>query len=147
MFHRATKYLCALLLTGFGFATQAQIQPGSIDFWHSNTVWIGHGMCSATFTFDEGAFGRSIEGLEFKFNVLDREGNVIDGMTLRVDSFGRSNADRYTRAFWESENACDNSLVLVPTAASARIDGQYVDLLRSKMLGVRDFIPLKIVIE
>lgn len=114
----------------------------AIDFWHSDTVWAGQGMCAATFTFDSG--GEPVSNLRVALSVIDKSGNNIDSFTLAVSEFGSLNADRYATELWESDLACEDSLTLVVTSASAVIDDKRQDLLRNQGLSIRQFTPFQI---
>lgn len=137
---RFSTLICTLALGGFS----AGIQASAIDFWHSNTVWVNFGMCSASFTFDEGSSGRTIENMQVELTAINSKNKPVSKIVLDVDDFGRSNAERYSGAFWEDENACDDTLKLRVTAATARIDGQKKNLLAEGLLNARDFKPFQI---
>ena len=133
--------LLAGLLTAIAFSSSAQ----AVDFWHSNTVWAGQGMCAASFTFDSGL--ESVEQLQVRINVVDKANTVVNDSILEIDSFGSSNAERYATTFLESEEACDSDLKIVVTHAEAIINNQKQDLLATKQLSVHDFVPFRIEIS
>ena len=127
-------------------AISAPVHAQAIDFWHSDTVWAGQGMCAASFTFDRGPLSSLIQNLQVTFNAVDAKNKVVDTVTLEIDALGGSEANRYASAGWESEHACDSDLRLQVISANALIDGQQQDLLAKGDIGARAFIPFQITI-
>lgn len=120
----------------------ASMQAQAVEFWHSDTVWAGQGMCAATFTFDSG--GEPVSNLRIALSAVDKDGNNIDTFMLEIHEFGASNADRYATEVWESDMACDDDLKLVVMSASAVISDERQDLLKTQGLSVRHFLPFSI---
>ena len=63
---------------------------------------------------------------------------------LEVQNFGQSSADRYADAFFEGEEICADDLTIVVNKATAVVNGQRTDLLKTKAISARDFKPFKI---
>lgn len=114
----------------------------AIEFWHSNTVWGGQGMCSATFTFDSGLV--EIAGLTVEMALVDASGTEVLADTLTVAEFGGSGVDRYADATIDGAEVCDDGLTLQVKSASAALDGKPTDLLAAKSLTAREFKPFPI---
>lgn len=133
------QYIGAIACLAVGAALPAQAV--AIELSPTNTAWAGQGMCSAAFTFDNGALGDTVKNLRVGISAIDQAGNSVDTIVLEVYEFGGSNAERYATALWESELACDASLSLVVTSANAVINEQRQDLLKNNVLTVRDFKP------
>lgn len=120
----------------------ASVPAAALEVWHSSTVWVNRGMCSAAFTFDagDGPFKR----LRVVMQALDKRDRVVAQDTLEIDSLGESNADRYASAFFEGEALCDLDLSIRILKATALVDGGTIDLIKSRTLSVRDFKPYPI---
>lgn len=114
----------------------------AVEFWHSNTVWAGQGVCSATFTFDSGLVG--IRNLDVAVALVDGSGKDVVNDTLTVATFGGSGVDRYADAFIEGADVCDDTLSLVVKSASAIVDGKATDLVATRAISARDFKPFRI---
>lgn len=133
------KCLVPLVVTAAAFA----IAPAqAIEFWHSNTVWAGQGMCAATFTFDSGM--DRVEDLAVLLSMVDSAGNKTALGVLEIPEFGGSSASRYDQVFLESEEVCADDLWLVVDKATAVVEGKPVDLLKDGGLSVRDFRPFRV---
>lgn len=128
----------ALLAVAPFFAAPAY----AVDFWHSNTVWAGHGQCAAVFTFDSGL--EEIRNLQVSVSAVDKSGKKIASGVLEIKRFGQSTADRYSEAFLEGEEICADDLTIVVTKATATVAGKRTDLLKGKSLSPRDFKPFKL---
>ena len=133
---KLTAISLAVLLLG---STNAN---AGIDFWNSNLTWAGQGQCSAEFTFDSGF--ENIQKLDVIFNLVDKTGKVVAEDSIALDAFGQSSAERYAQIFVESEEICDDTLLVFVTKATATINGKKVDLLKTKGISVKDFNPLVI---
>lgn len=116
----------------------------ALDLWHSNLLWGGQGICVAQFSFDSG--GEAFSQLQVNVMVLNKAGKKVASGTLRVEQIGDSNANRYTDALLESESLCEDDLTVRITQATALMDDQQVDLLKTNRLDIRPFKPFKIVI-
>ena len=114
----------------------------AIEIWHTNTSWVGQGMCSASFLID--SQGEEVLDLKLAFTAIDSDNNDVDVFVFNIPIFGDSNATSIERKFWESSTACDDDIRLKVTLASAEINGKKVDLLKTNMLSVRDFRPFEI---
>lgn len=114
----------------------------AIEFWHSNTVWVGQGQCSAIFSFDSGM--EEIKNLQVSVSVVDKMGKKIASGFLEIEQFGESSANRYADAFLEGEEMCGDDLIIIVGKATAVVEGKRTDLLKSKALSARDFKPFKI---
>lgn len=137
-------YVSALCLLG------AMSGPAyGLDIWHSDTVWVGQGMCVASFTLDGGGpFGDRIKNLRINLVAVDDKTNsVVAQESIAVEDFGDSNATRYGSMFWEDELACDPNLRIVISAAHATVEGQERDLLAEGYLKVREFVPYRISLD
>lgn len=132
----------ALALAALTLVTVTQEAHAGIEFWHSNIIFAGQGMCSAEFTFDSGR--ENISRLDLAFNLQSKAGKTVAKDEIHLESFGQSSATRYAQAFVESEQICDSSIKLVVTQATAVIDGKRVDLLITKQLAAREFAPIVI---
>ena len=117
----------------------------AVEFWHSDTVWAGQGMCAASFTFDSGM--EPVSNLRVSLSAIDEAGHNIDSLVLDIPEFGSSSAERYVTELWESDTACDDNLTLLITSASATIDGKRQDLLKSGGLRPRLFKPFTITLD
>ncbi len=132
-------------LYAFSLLTLGVFAPAAhagVEFWNSNLVWGGQGMCSAEFTFDSG--GEAITKLDISFNLQNKSGKVVARDKIHVSSFGDSGASRYGQAFVESPQVCDSSVKLLVTRASAMIGGKQVDLLKTRQISARKFVPISI---
>lgn len=127
-------------------AISAPVHAQAIDFWHSDTVWAGQGMCAASFTFDGGPLSDRIQNLQVTLNALDAKNKVVDTVTLEIDALGGSEANRYASTGWESEHACGSDLRLEVISAQALVNGQQQDLLRKGEIAAREFIPFQIIV-
>lgn len=132
------KFTSGLLLAASCLTAPAY----AIDFWHSNTVWAGQGQCSAIFTFDSGM--EDVTKLQVLVSAVNKSGKKVASGSLQIAQFGQSSAARYADAFLEGEEFCDDDLVIVVNKATAIVDGNRVDLLKSKILATRDFKPYQI---
>jgi len=145
------KYLSnsfAIFILSFAssaFATETG-NLGAIDIWHSNCVFANMGMFSASFTFD-GAGIEEINNLKVSVNAFDKSGKIVTSGVLEVDQFGGGGAGRYATAFLESEDICADGLTIVITKASAIIKDKKLDLLKAKLIRIRNFQPYKILIK
>lgn len=129
----------------FALVALAAFSPPShagVEFWNSNLVWGGQGICSAEFTFDSGA--EAVTNLELAFDLRDPSGEVVASDRMRVEAFGQSGASRYGQAIAESRHLCDDSLKLVVTRAVAVMQGEPVDLLEAGQIAARAFVPIAI---
>ncbi len=113
-----------------------------VEFWHSNTVWGGQGMCSATFTFNSGFV--EIDDLAIVVALVDGAGNEVVADTLNVAPFGGSGVDRYASASLDGAGLCDDALTVVVKSASANVDGKPTDLIATQALSARVFKPFAI---
>lgn len=138
----AASLLCFASAT---FATDTS-NLGAIDIWHSNCVFANMGMFSAEFTFD-GSGIDEISNLKVSVNAIDKSGKTVTSGVLEVAQFGGLGAGRYATAFMESEQICADGLTIVITKASAVINEKKIDLLKSKLISVRNFQPYKIVLR
>lgn len=120
----------------------ASVPAQAVELWHSDTVWAGQGMCAATFTFDSG--GETVVNLRVALSAIDKAGNNIDSFILSIPEFGSSSADRYATELWESDVACDDEVKLVVTSATAVVNDERKDLLKSQGIAVRAFKPFTI---
>ncbi len=135
------RLLCILLL-----ATSCLTLPAhALDFWHSNTVWIGHGQCAVEFTFDSGL--QDIRDLKVAVSAVNTSGQSVLAEVLEISQFGESSAMRYASVLIEDEAMCGDSLSIVVNQASAFVDGQRTDLLQNQILTTRDFRPFAIRIK
>lgn len=131
-------HLCAVVaLTMFSLPSHA-----GVEFWNSNLVWGGQGICSAEFTFDSG--DQAVSKLEVAFDLQDSSGAVVATDQIRLDAFGQSGASRYAEAIVESRHLCDDALKLVVTRAVAVMEGKQVDLLDARQISAREFVPIAI---
>lgn len=117
----------------------------AIEVWHSSTVWVNRGMCSAAFTFDaaDGPFKR----LRILMQAVDKRGQVQAQDTLAIAALGEDNASRYATAFFEGEALCDPDLSIRILKATAVVDGRSVDLIKTRALSARVFKPYAIKIS
>jgi len=114
----------------------------AVDFWHSSTVWVNQGQCSAMFSFDSGM--EDIKNLQVSVAAVNKAGKKVASGVLEIPQFGQSSAARYADAFLEGEEICADDLTIVVNKATAIVDGKRTDLLKSKALSARDFKPFKI---
>jgi hypothetical protein len=133
----AIRGLLAMALAGTAAGT-----AHAIEFWHSNTVWGGQGMCSATFTFDSGLV--EIASLNIEVALVDASGTEVLADTLTVAEFGGSGVDRYADAMIDGAEVCHDGLTLQVKSASAALDGKPTDLLAARSLTAREFKPFTI---
>ncbi|MDR1084619.1 MAG: hypothetical protein LBP22_07085 [Deltaproteobacteria bacterium] len=120
---------------------QQSSDPGSLEIWNSNSVFVNQGMFAYQFTVD--TQGMNLSGTEGMTNLTvetnfgrieflkDPEGGVFNG----------SEATRYGTGILESDSV-DDSIAI--TKVTAQINGKAVDL--TKNISVRDFQPLKIAV-
>ena len=108
----------------------------AIEIWHTNTSWVGHGMCSASFLID--SQGEEVMDLKLGLSAMDSDNNDVDDFMFNVQVLGDSNADMVVQELWESENACNDELKLKITLASALINNQEVDLIKANKISVRN---------
>lgn len=114
----------------------------AVEFWHSNTVWAGQGLCSAAFSFDSGM--EEIRNLQVTVSAVSKAGKKLASGVLEVPQFGQSAADRYAEAFFESKELCADDLIIVVNKATAVVNGKPMDLLKTRAISARDFKPFKI---
>jgi len=114
----------------------------ALQIWHSNTVWVGQGQCSASITFDSQM--EEIEDLQVVVSVFNKAGKKVKTEVLEVESLGWSNAERYTNDFLEGEEMCADDLTIVVNKANAVIAGKRTDLLKTKAITAPEFKPFKI---
>lgn len=120
----------------------ASLPAQAVEFWHSDTVWAGQGMCAAAFTFDSG--GETVVNLRVALSAVDKAGNNIDSFILSIPEFGSLSADRYATELWESDVACDDEVKLVVTSATAVVNDERTDLLKNQGIAARAFKPFTI---
>src|SRR5690606_6925765 len=120
----------------------ASVPAQAVELWHSDTVWAGQGMCAATFTFDSG--GETVVNLRVALSAIDKAGNYVDSFILSIPEFGASSAERYASELWETDVACDDEVKLVVTSATAVVNDERKDLLKSQGIAVRAFKPFVI---
>ena len=123
-------------------ASSLTIPAHAVEFWHSSTVWAGQGQCSAVFSFDSGM--EEIKNLQVTVSAVNKSGKRVASSMLKVQDFGQSSADRYADAFFEGEEICADDLTIVVNKATAVVNGQRTDLLKTKAISARDFKPFKI---
>lgn len=114
----------------------------AIEFWHSNTIWIGQGACAAVFSFDSGI--EEIKNLQVSVTAVNNAGKEVASGILEIAHFGESSADRYADAALEGEVFCEEELAIVVNKASAIVANKRIDFLKSGGLFVRDFKPITI---
>lgn len=132
-------------ITALMIAVSCAAMPAhAVDFWHSSTVWISGGQCSAVFTFDSGM--EEVRNLQVSVDAFSKSRRKVASGVLEVSEFGESSATRYADAFLEGEAVCDDGLTIVVNKATALIDGRRVDLLKSKTITARDFKPFKVIV-
>lgn len=129
----------AILTATLGLTANAN----ALLFWHSDTVYINGGMCSASFTFDSGGFNE-YHDLVVQVVGINPSGTPLLTGALHIDSFGTSNATRYATAFLEDEEACESELKIHVTKATAQVNGEYLNLLEEGLLRARPFKPYEI---
>lgn len=137
----ATRRLLPVLTLGL-LGVLSVLPAQAIEIWHSNTVFAGQGQCAAALTLDSG--GEEYQQVRLQVALLDKGGRRVATQTLDLPAIGQSSAERYADVLIEGEAACDSSLQLQITAASAVVNGKRVDLVRTGQLTARDFRPMRI---
>lgn len=123
-------------------------QAFALEFWQSDTdkTPSADGSCTAAFTFDNAALDR-IHDLRVEFVLVRSTGEVASTDTLDVDSFGPQGTSRYAFAFMDSPAVCEGGAIVSVRKASANINGKTVDLIATRQLSARVFVPLRIRID
>jgi hypothetical protein len=117
----------------------------AIEFRHSATFPIDRGQCSAVFLFDSEL--AKINDMAITVAIVDAYGKKIASDVLQISRFGVSSSDRYTYAFLEGEELCNDDLSIVVEQAAATIDDHhYTNLLEAQQLKVQQFEPFRIIL-
>ncbi|NAW67814.1 hypothetical protein CAG54_03120 [Vibrio sp. V27_P1S3P104] len=132
----------AIILICITISSFLTLPAYAVEFWHSNTVWAGQGQCSAVFSFDSEM--NEIIDLQLSVSAFNQVGEEVASGVIEIAHFGQSSADRYIDAYLESEAFCDEQLTILVKDAQAIVDGQPINLLKSKMISARDFKPFNI---
>lgn len=135
-------YLLAIAITVATWSAPTLAAQPSIEIWHSDTVWAGQGMCSASFSIDAGWQDSPLENLQITIEAIDAKGNKLVRNTLEYEGpIGDSNATRYDTTFFESEAVCHDDLRIAILGANAMVDGKKV----SVIVTPRAFKPFEII--
>lgn len=118
----------------------------ALSIWHSDTVYVNNGICSASFTLDSG--GEHYQQLELHLVALEKSpSQLLTQSFLSVEDFGGLGVQRYGGVFWESEIACEQDIELIIAGATAVVNGQKRNLIADNTLLVRDFVPFSMSID
>lgn len=116
-----------------------------IEIWHSDNIWIGQGYSSYSFTLDGQDLYTSGGATDLKITIdMYEKGEKTGSETIVIEKIGSCNAERYDGAAIETQANPDKFVI---SKASAIIDGERVDLLKSGMLTWREFSPVPIEIQ
>lgn len=138
------KCLLALAISSSFWAGSVSANSPSIEIWNSDTVWAGQGICSAVFTIDAGWQDAPLTDLKIAIEAIGNDGSKLAAEVLEyAGPIGDSNATRYDRAFWESEEACEDNLTITVLGASARVEGKKIPI----TVTPRSFTPFQIIIK
>ncbi len=142
------KSASATLLTTFiaalcaiGFLTQS---ASALTIRNTSLEFANHGMCSAAFDLEGGL--DELADVRIYYQALNEDKEVVDSGVFLIDSFGNNTASRFERVYLENEPLCYERLVLRISKATAVIDGEIVDLLRTGDLQLKEFVPMTIII-
>jgi len=132
-----------ILIVSAMLLSHAQPAEAEITIQHLNTASPHQGYCPVHFAFQSPS--ETVSKLRISFDVLDAKGTRIGSETLTFDEkFGGTRADEGAEASVESRTLCASGLRLVITSATAVVGGRQTDLLKSNLLGVRQFKPFEI---
>ena len=120
---------------------------GSVDIWHSQTLWVGGGQCTFGFTLDGQGIEspNGLEDFELEFRLTDDKAAIL-GEPINVTIPGTladSNSTRYLSFSFGGDCEANKFSIIKATATAG---GRKYELLNSGVLNSNKFVPLDILL-